>query len=103
MLYLLDKFAVSDEVYHELTMLCSDLPASHGVKAARNKLNDQLVFNRLSSPYPGAYRCFETMLVNTISTAVSNSYLLIPRALSRRVHDQGSGDGAKSSQNHRIS
>ena len=45
-LYLLDKFAVSDEVYHELTMLCSDLPASHIVKAARNELNDQPEFNR---------------------------------------------------------
>ena len=33
-LYLLDMFAVSDEVYHELTMLSSDLPTSHRVKAA---------------------------------------------------------------------
>ena len=41
-LYLLDKFAVSDEVYHELTVLSSDLPTSHRVKAARNDLNDQL-------------------------------------------------------------
>ena len=73
-LYLLDKFAVSDEVYHELTMLCSDLPASHRVKAARNELNDQLEFNRLSPPYPGAYRCFENMLVDTISRAVSSTY-----------------------------
>lgn len=70
-LYLLDKFAVSDEVYHELTMLCSDLPASHRVKAARNNLNEQLEFERLPPPYPGAYRCFETMLVDEISKAVS--------------------------------
>ena len=72
-LYLLDKFAVSDEVYHELTMLCSDLPASHRVKAARNDLNEQLEFERLPPPYPGAYRCFEKMLADKISTAVSIS------------------------------
>ena len=75
-LYLLDKFAVSDEVYHELTMLCSDLPASHRVKAARNDLNDQLEFSRLSPPFPGAYRCFEKMLVDTISRAVSSIHYL---------------------------
>ena len=68
---MLDKFAVSNEVYHELTMLCSDLPASHRVKAAWNSLNEQLEFEQLSPPYPGAYRCFEKMLTEKISTAVS--------------------------------
>ena len=58
-LYLLDKFAISDEVYHELTMLCSDLPASYRVKGARSDLNEQLEFSRLPPPYPGAYMCFE--------------------------------------------
>ena len=43
-LYLLDKFAVSDEVYHELQMLSSDLPPTHRVKQA---LNESITFDRL--------------------------------------------------------
>ena len=31
-LYLLDKFCASDELYHELTMICDDLPKSYLIK-----------------------------------------------------------------------
>ena len=34
-LYLLDKFAVSDDVYHELQMFSSHLPSAYWVKQAR--------------------------------------------------------------------
>ena len=92
-LYLLNNFAISDKVYHELTMLCSDLPALHRVKGARSDLNEQLEFSRLPLLYPGAYRCFEKMLVDKISKAVSRMQTIldggIPRAFSQRVHDQG--------------
>ena len=71
-LYLLDKFAVSDELYHELRMLCPHLPASNRVKQARKEINDLLEYTRLPSPYPGAYRSFKATLVEKISNAVSN-------------------------------
>ena len=71
-LYLLDKFAVSDELYHELRMLCPHLPASNRVKQARREINELLEYTRLSPPYPGAYRSFKATLVEKISKAVSN-------------------------------
>ena len=70
-LQVLDKFAVSDEVYHELRMLCH-LPSSNRVKQARREINELLEYTRLSPPYPGAYRSFKATLVEKISKAVSD-------------------------------
>lgn len=39
-LYLLDKFCASDELYHELTMVCEDLPKSYLPKHKQNQLNN---------------------------------------------------------------
>ena len=39
-LFLLDKFCVGDNFYHEITMLFDDLPRSYFVKQKRNQLND---------------------------------------------------------------
>ena len=69
-LYLLDKFAVSDEVYHELQLLSSDLPPTHRVKQARKALNESVTFERLPPPFPGAYRSFEGTLMEQLSNAV---------------------------------
>ena len=69
-LYLLDKFAVSDEVYHELQMLSSNLPPTHRVKQARKALNGSVTFERLPPPFPGAYRSFEATLIEQLSKAV---------------------------------
>lgn len=38
-LYLLDRFNVSDEVYHELSMVSKDLSKSYRIKNLRNELN----------------------------------------------------------------
>lgn len=38
-LYLLDRFNVSDEVYHELSMVSKDPPKSYRIKNLRNELN----------------------------------------------------------------
>ena len=69
-LYLLDKFAVSDEVYHELQMLSSNLPPTHRVKQARKALNESVTFERLPPPFPGAYRSFEATVMEQLSKAV---------------------------------
>ena len=71
-LYLV-KFAVSDELYHKLRMLCPDLPASNRIKRAHREINELLEYMRLPPPYPGAYRSFEATLVEKVSKAVSIS------------------------------
>lgn len=38
-LYLLDKFAVSDEHYHEMSMLHPDMPQINRIKEVRTELN----------------------------------------------------------------
>ena len=38
-LFLLDKFCVGDEVYHELSMISEGLPKSYLVKQKRNEMN----------------------------------------------------------------
>jgi hypothetical protein len=55
-LYLLDKFAVSDELYHEFTMLVPSLPRSYVIRRIRKQLSDSVVIKKLPHPFFGAYR-----------------------------------------------
>ena len=55
-LYLLDRFAVSDEFYHELSMVAPTLPKSYKIKKVRELLNNNVELKRLPSPYSGCYR-----------------------------------------------
>ena len=73
-LYLLDKFGVSDSFYHELCMILSDLPRSHGIKKARIELNRSMTLHRIDG-FEGAYRPFEEILCEQISRMVSPFYL----------------------------
>ena len=45
-LYLLDRFGVSDLFYHELAMVNLFLPRSHSVKEARTNLDSKLSHTR---------------------------------------------------------
>ena len=69
-LYVVDKFAISDEAYHEL-VTTSSLPPLHKVKGVRKALNTSIELERLSGPYPGAFRSPTEMLKMEISKAVS--------------------------------
>ena len=71
-LYLLDKFAVSDEFYHELTMLCPNLPKSYKVKQTRVDLNEQFSqdLHRVPGSNPGVYCSFTDSLTQDILRAV---------------------------------
>ena len=60
-LYISDRFAVSDEAYHELSSV-SNLPPLHKVKASRLALNTSLDIRRIEGPIPGAYRPFQRHL-----------------------------------------
>ena len=55
MLYIVDRFAVSDDAYHELSIV-SNLPPLYRLKQARTTLNSSLTLNRFDGPYPGAFR-----------------------------------------------
>lgn len=53
-LFLLDKFYIADEFYHELTMVENGLPKSYLIKQARKNLNQLMHIERTPGQYPGA-------------------------------------------------
>ena len=69
-LFLLNKFAVSDEFFHELAMLFPSLPRLYTVKLARKRISECTVIKRLPSPYYGAYRplteCIQEVLLSQV-------------------------------------
>lgn len=65
-LYLLDKFGISDEFYHELSMVQPFLPRSHLVKRIREKINRTILIFRLPRPYFGSYRPLEKCIVEAL-------------------------------------
>ncbi len=69
-LYLLDRFAISDEFYHDLSMLTPSLPRSYRIKRARDRINATVNLIRLPQPYSGCYRFFKECLKETISAEV---------------------------------
>ena len=70
-LYLLDRFALSDEAYHELSSITSDLPPSYQVKRRRKEMNESTEVVRLTGSTPGAYRPLVKLLQLKISERVS--------------------------------
>ena len=93
-LYLLDKFCASDELYHELTMMCDDLPKSYLIKQKRNQLNNICNIEPVPGQYPGAQISFCETLKNHIREFLRTdpSY-----DLTEPVKVKISGDGAKMS------
>ena len=71
-LYLLDKFAVSDEFYHELSMSYKDLPRSYKIKDLRSTMSRDIRVVRLGASFHGAYRPFEDLLALCLSREVNN-------------------------------
>ena len=69
-LYLLDRFAISDQFYHELAMINPSLPRSYQVKKARNLLTSNVKIKRLPKPHFGCYRPLRECLIATISAEV---------------------------------
>ena len=69
-LYVLDRFGVSDEFYHELSMLHPSLPHSYAIKAARKNINAKIKFERLPTPYFGCYRRLHDCIAEAIQAEV---------------------------------
>ena len=88
-LFYLDRFAVSDEFYHELSMIHSSLPRSYLVKQARTRMNAAVNIKRLPKPYFGCYRSFGECRSSTITREIEKGAVL-----SSPVEVKISGDGA---------
>ena len=77
-LYLLDRFGVSDEFYHERSMIIPSLPRSYLVKEERRVLVSQTDIRRLPIPYYGCYLPIKEYLTRVISTYdVCSTYIII--------------------------
>ena len=70
-LYLLDRFAISDQFYHELSMVHTSLPRSYKIKEARQRINSNVELIRLPQPYYGCYRPFKNSLMEAVLAEVS--------------------------------
>lgn len=69
-LYLLEKFGVSDEFYHEQAMLHPQFPRSYKVKNARRDISGVIDLTPLPPPFSGAYRPlkeFISLLLSVVS------------------------------------
>lgn len=72
-LYITDRFCISEAAYHELTMTVNgeDLPRSYLVKQCKTDLNRLCHISRTPGEYDGAQLDFESELENTIKKQVS--------------------------------
>ena len=61
-LFRLDKFYVSDQFYHELTVAYEDMPSSYLIKQLRSDLNRMTNIESVAGIYPGAQCNVEELL-----------------------------------------
>ena len=72
-LYLLDKYGVSNAFYQALSMKCDSLPRASKVKAARSELNKTVKLFSIPT-FDGSYRHVETAIQEEITRLVSVFY-----------------------------
>ena len=72
-LFLLDKFYVGDEFYHELSMIVESLPKSYLIKQRRNQLNKLCVISRTPGKSVGCQIDFQDKLRECLETFVSEN------------------------------
>ena len=93
-LYLLDKFCASDELYHELTMICDDLPKSYLITQKRNQLNNICSIEPVPGQYPGAQISFTETLKSHVRELLQTDP---SHDMTKTIKVKISGDGAKMS------
>ena len=98
-LYLLDRFAVSDQFYHELAQVCTlqfctciciltfyvyiwiqlhpEIPRLHHVKELRQSLNSDIEIFNLPQPYVGKYMDVRKTITKTLGSLVSTYYIQV--------------------------
>ena len=76
-LFIADKFCISESAYHEMTMCASGelLPRSYLVKQCKTHLNSLCQIHRIAGGAEGAALDFEAELKNTIEKQVSSTDL----------------------------
>ncbi|XP_028418693.1 uncharacterized protein LOC114544180 [Dendronephthya gigantea] len=94
LLFLLDKFCASDELYHELTVFCDDLPRSYLIKQKRSDLNKLCHVESVPGNFPGAQISFSTTLKGHIKQFLEDHP---DYSLNEPIKVKISGDGAKMS------
>ena len=70
-LFLLERFGVSDECYHEMTQLFPELPRSYVVKNERKDISQSIELKELPSKYKEAYRPVRKFIEAILSDKVS--------------------------------
>jgi hypothetical protein len=70
-LFLLDRFGVSDEFYHELAQVVKELPRLHHIKQLRKELNSSVNSVRLDPPYNGCYVHIRATVSQALSSPLS--------------------------------
>lgn len=71
----MDKFGVSEEFYHEWSMVFTCLPRSYYlVKRSKHNFNQQCHLTKMSGEAPGVKCSFEELLINHISEPVSDNF-----------------------------
>ena len=93
-LYLLDHFNGSDNLYHELSMRFKDLPRSYLVWAYRKQLNQSFNVERLPcNEYEGAYISVNDMLAADLCVRMHENGVEDPEGQNFKI--KISGDGAR--------
>ena len=72
-LFLLDKFYVSDDFYHEVTMLVDDLPRSYLIKQRRKQLNQLCSISRTPGKFDGCQVDLKDSLTKSLEEFVSEN------------------------------
>lgn len=70
-LFLMDRFSVSEEFYHQLTMVCDGLPRSYLVKQCKNQLNELSHLTVTPGKSQGVQTSFKELLKEQIIDLVS--------------------------------
>ena len=96
-LFLLDKFYVSDEFYHEITMLDGTLPRSYLIKQRCDQLNKICSISRLPGDFDGCQIDFEDTLIKCLEHFISENPDF--DFTNNSVKIKFSGDGAQMTRN----
>ena len=75
-LFLMDRFGVSDEFYHNLTMIFDGLPRSYLVKQCKSNLNAMCHLTVTPGTSPGVQTSFKELLREQITDLVGISFTL---------------------------
>ncbi|XP_076086100.1 uncharacterized protein LOC143056822 [Mytilus galloprovincialis] len=86
-LFILDKFKISDNAYHEIVMKTGDLPKLHSIVSIREKTNNTFAIHRTPGNTPGAYVSLKSELINIIKTRAFDQQ--------DKIQIKISGDGTK--------